>query len=283
MNAHEKAVNAALDANDKLGAIFDGLGNASNPHGSIVRLYRMARAALLHNLQNEAAALDTLRTLREQLYAVIGNMLTKSEELGRWQAEKQLAALGIAPVEAAPIAKTDIYAALMSAVDAQLQGAAALILSGTPDISLLLGDDTRAGIVTPGVITVEAAKWAAILVGMVFRSALPNAKSERGADVYVRQAVAAIDERTTDCCLRVNGQIATLDGDFTLTGTPRFADHVHAPPFHWNCRTATALVRADAADDALTRSMREAARAELNARQDGSRKEIHPAHARSRR
>jgi hypothetical protein len=76
-----------------------------------------------------------------------------------------------------------------------------------------------------------------------------------------------------------------MDEDFTLTGTPRFADRVHAPPFHWNCRTAIALVPRRYVDDELTGQMRSAAWQELDARQEagGERVEVHPAHARSRR
>jgi hypothetical protein len=52
--------------------------------------------------------------------------------------------------------------------------------------------------------------------------------------VYKKQAIAAIDQNTTDCCLRVHGQIQPLDKPFILEGTPRYADKVDAPPFHWN-------------------------------------------------
>ncbi|GIK42437.1 MAG: hypothetical protein BroJett011_62700 [Chloroflexota bacterium] len=99
-----------------------------------------------------------------------------------------------------------------------------------------------------------------------------------------KQAIAAIDERTTDCCLRVHGQIKDLDQPFVLTGTPRFADEMQSPPFHLYCRTAQALwlERFEAAGITTAR-MRDAARAELEAREDGSRQEIHPAHATSRR
>lgn len=99
-----------------------------------------------------------------------------------------------------------------------------------------------------------------------------------------KQAIAAIDERTTDCCLRVHGQIQLLDAPFKLTGTPRFADEMKSPPFHLYCRTVQALyVEEFEVQGVTTDDMRDAARTELKAREDGSRKEIHPAHATSRR
>lgn len=99
-----------------------------------------------------------------------------------------------------------------------------------------------------------------------------------------RQAVAVIDERTTDCCLRVHGQWQAMDDDFTLTGTPRYADTQPRPPFHKWCRSATALVQRKYAADDLTQQMRDAARAELIARtQKPRRRVITPANAFSRR
>jgi hypothetical protein len=102
---------------------------------------------------------------------------------------------------------------------------------------------------------------------------------------YWKQAIAAIDERTTDCCLRVHGQIQPLDKPFELSGTPRFADRVMNPPFHWYCRTATALYRPEMEETGLTTDeLRDAARAELAARAaTGTRREIHPASGTSRR
>jgi hypothetical protein len=99
-----------------------------------------------------------------------------------------------------------------------------------------------------------------------------------------KQAIAAIDQKTTDCCLRVHGQIVDLDQPFRLTGTPRFADEMKSPPFHNFCRTSEVLyLERFEAVGVPTAEMRDAAAAEITARQDGSRQEIHPASAISRR
>ena len=112
-----------------------------------------------------------------------------------------------------------------------------------------------------------------------------GAKVHEVLNEWGRQAVAVIDERTTDCCLRVHGQWQAFGDDFRLTGTPRYADHMGAPPFHKWCRTATALVQRKYAADDLTRQMRDAARDELVARKTAKprRKVITPANAFSRR
>lgn len=277
---HQRAVNAALDANERVGRLFDRIGHADAPRGDIYAAYRNARQALdVNNLPRAQAA---LRLLRQSVASISGAALSRGIDLGAAEAERQLLIYEETPPSGDPLVESrdDLILAIMAVLDSQLQAINALLVTEADNGSLILGDDTRVGLLSPAPISAEIARWAAYLTGKVFAARVSGAGGEAE---YARQAVAAIDERTTDCCLRVNGQIAPLDGDFSLTGTPRFADHIHAPPFHWYCRTATALIRTDSIDDALTQSMREAARAELAARRDGSRKEIHPAHARSGR
>jgi hypothetical protein len=111
-----------------------------------------------------------------------------------------------------------------------------------------------------------------------------NAGQSQAGQRWQKQAIAAIDERTTDCCLQVHGQTQELNTPFLLTGTPRYSDHIQHPPFHWYCRTGESLwIEEFEQEGVTTPEMRDAAQAELTARQDGSRKEIHPAHATSRR
>ena len=102
---------------------------------------------------------------------------------------------------------------------------------------------------------------------------------------YKKQAIATIDERTTDCCLKVHGQIQPLEKDFRLTGTPRFADKVPDPPFHWYCRTTEVLYNEKFEEFGITtEKMRDAANAELDARATtGTRETIYPSHATARR
>jgi hypothetical protein len=85
--------------------------------------------------------------------------------------------------------------------------------------------------------------------------------------------------------LKVHGQVVGSEEKFHLTGTPRFADYVHAPPFHWNCRTAEVIYHSTMERFGVTTGeMRSAARAELDARRRTRRRVvIHPAYATSRR
>ena len=114
---------------------------------------------------------------------------------------------------------------------------------------------------------------------------------DRTDQKFMRQACCAIDERTTNCCLMVNGQIVGQREKFVLRGTPRFRDEMKNPPFHHYCRTAVTLYqdRMDLIPGAVTtQQMVDASRAELSSRLEHygtsrEREEIHPAHSTSRR
>jgi len=100
----------------------------------------------------------------------------------------------------------------------------------------------------------------------------------------MKQAIAAIDQSTTDCCLRVHGQVKALNEQYELAGEPRFADRMDYPPFHWSCRTSSVAYMREWEDSSVTTAMmEEAAQAELAAREEQGREEIHPAHATSGR
>lgn len=109
-------------------------------------------------------------------------------------------------------------------------------------------------------LAAEGALWSA--ANGTLRAAYRQLEAE--GEVYQKQAIAAIDGRTTRCCLAVHGQIRELDEPFTLTGTPRYASQMQQPPFHYRCRTV--IVLHSPAMEAVgppTPALRAAARAEL--------------------
>jgi hypothetical protein len=83
---------------------------------------------------------------------------------------------------------------------------------------------------------------------------------------WMKQTIPAIDERTTDCCLRAAGQTRPINEKFKLTGEPRFADELDWTPFHWYCRTSVVLYLPDY-DDGLTEKLREDVRVEREKRE----------------
>jgi len=282
-DAHSIAVDAALKTNDELERLFARLGTTDAPRGRVLAAYRLAHRALQGNASNLDVVVGVLADLRRMVRDVVADVFHDAVEVGMAQAERELGAYGLAMPMVGVVSTTAALDAVLSIIDSQVTQIRAQLLSGIGDESLILGDEDRDGMLTPRPVVGTAATWVSALTMLAWTSSIERA-THSTRDAYRRQAVAVIDERTTDCCLRVNGQVVGLNEDFHLTGTPRFADHLRNPPFHWYCRTSVALVRVEDMDDALTREMREAGRAELRARgQTGRRVEIHPAHARSRR
>jgi hypothetical protein len=84
-----------------------------------------------------------------------------------------------------------------------------------------------------------------------------------------KQAVAVVQPGvTTECCLRVHGQIQPIDQPYRLTGQPRFADEMMFPAFHWRCRSSSVAYhplydQLAEGTEASTKAMREQARAAL--------------------
>ncbi len=293
MNAHERAVRTAIRAGDEIDRLIARLGTAEHPRGEVLTAYRNAERGLHEVLRAQArravGVSEVLRGLRRDVQGTARETLRAAAAAGMTLGQRQAEAQGLETPGGAP--GYDLFAmenAWLAAVDGQIATATALATLGA-DEAEILGDDSRAGVLRPAVIVAEGARWVAGAVNgamvaywgwLIGRQGGGTA----GRETWYHQAVAAIDERTTDCCLRVHGQVQRLDKPFHLTGTPRYADYLLSPPFHWYCRSAEVLLTPEQAQDELTGEMVAAARAELFAReQSGTRVEIHPAHARSRR
>lgn len=297
MDAHEAAVAAALRAGDELGRLTDRLGTAEHPRGQVLTAYRNANRGMRDVLGRESQqgeAAEVVSELRRSVRATAQETLLAASAAGVRLAQAQLAVNGI-PVQDLPPAVLQMQApsvqpaldAWMGTVDLQAQTMQALLLAGA-DAAEIVGDEERQGVLRPAPVIAEGSRWLAmVLAGTAVAVVdwLLQRRAGQPRERWYHQAVAAIDERTTDCCLRVNGQVQPLDQPFRLTGTPRYANELEHPPFHRYCRTAEALVREESTNDELTRGMVAAGRTELAARgpEGRNRVEIHPAHARSKR
>jgi hypothetical protein len=102
--------------------------------------------------------------------------------------------------------------------------------------------------------------------------------NQGGGGGFKKQAVAAIDHRTTETCLNVHGQIQPLEGKFQLTGSPRYADEMDWSPFHAYCRTSIVLYQ-DVFDAGITDRLRASAASMLAEREAGIFNVVHPANA----
>ena len=296
--AHEQAIKNALDTSDDIDTLFAKMGSAAHPRGAVVALYRSAVREIDQNLDNPAAVREILQSLRTRLIMAYTQLLNDAASAGASRGERDIIITDLAQAGTPDADPSNIVqsarAAIEAVVDSQIKQIYAQINMGA-DKAVIVGDEGRVGLLSPAVALLVGRQLIAAVVNRskserliaaatnVRGIVLPSTSQLARVGVYKRQAIAAIDERTTDCCLRVNGQIVGLDEMFKLTGTPRFADKLTDPPFHYACRTSVALIHEDDVDDKLTREIREASQAEIKAREDGSRVEINPADARSRR
>jgi hypothetical protein len=242
--------------------------------------YRYARKALRGELSPQNVR-EILVQLRQAIHRDFRDLFVQASQIGVRQATRNLEVYGL-PVVQDSGPPTEVYLApVLSVFDSQAAGIQALVISGSIEERLILGDKSRAGLLSPAVVLSVAARW--LTTATLGSFVATTNRGTQGRDEYLKQVICAIDERTTNCCLNANGQVKPVDKPFELAGTPRFADRMMWPGFHWFCRSATALVHRDDVGDRLTREMEEAARAELKAREDGSRKAIHPAFSASRR
>lgn len=272
MNPHEQTVRNALQTGDEISSLFDRIGSADAPRGRILAAYRDAREQLASDeaLQRRRVVTIALNDLRDTVNRELNSLVVESLEMGAEQAAAQLRAYDVAVSKGdGEWARPFVDAALLSVgalVTMQIAQIMGLLFAGTVSASQVVGSGSRVGILNPAPVITQARDAVAKAAAASYDAVIERSTRDGG---WMRQAVAAIDDRTTDCCLRVSGQTVPLNGEFKLTGTPRFADMMDAPPFHLHCRTALALVRAEDAGDNVTRRMREAALNELGSRQRG--------------
>ncbi len=299
MTAHERAVKSALSTGDDIDRLINSLGSSSNPKGRVLVAYRNGGRALRDALgesgrMRTVAANEAIGELRRSVTTACRETLTEAVQAGQAQAQRQLEAYGLAvPFGIAAVDIAAMLAAWLARFEAQAAAAQGLVATGA-DPEEIIGDGERAGVLRPAPVIAEGSRWVAnAVVGALIlwleqatqgkQTPTPPGRKQPESEWY-HQAVAAIDERTTECCLMVHGQTQPLDQPFKLDGEPRYADELDHPPFHWYCRTAEALVHRADLGDKLTGEMQDAAADELAARAaTGKRVEIHPAHARSHR
>lgn len=233
---HHSAVKIALDTNDRLGALFTRAGSADRPNGLIMASYRNALRAL-RGAESRPAMREVMNGLSDQVGNHARVLLSEASVIGIASARAQLLAYDApAPERETDQTKLEEALAVILALLAVQSNSAFALLALDADIALIIGDNSRQGVVRPGTIITALLFWLVSLAVSEFTSVVEE--SQIG---FQKQAVATIDDHTTDCCLRVHGQVQPLSKPFHLTGTPRYADYIDAPPFHGFCRTTPAL------------------------------------------
>jgi hypothetical protein len=244
VNPLERAHASAIRANDRLDRLFDRIGTVKNPKGVIVSAFRNSRRAMATTYRNGkwdvAAAADVLDNLEQMVSDRSHLLILRGREVGIDTAREQLHAYDLSPnVSDATTVMRPALRVVAATVQRQTAQALALIDTGA-SVEQVLGGEGEWGMFSPAPTAQEVSAWSAreamgALSGMMEGGAVGTGQ------VFMKQAIAALDAVTTDTCLEINGVIVGLDEDFHLTAEPRYADDMDWPPFHWWCRTVVAL------------------------------------------
>lgn len=279
-NPLRKAISSGIKMNNKIGDLFADLGTSAHPRGAVMSIYRTSRLALKSALKEQnslAAVSDVLRNMRRDLQREVSSVFQDSISSGVEEAQRQLRFYDI--VQRGSIRLTDEENSAMSAVmtrfDSQAAAIRALVLTDADETQIIGDGEDRTGIFSAGDFISAAAYWTTFLVWNAFDNAVFSTPAEY---TFQKQAIAALDNRTTDCCLRVHGQVQPFNKPFKLTGTPRFADEMDYPAFHYYCRTSVSLYVAEF-DDGLTKQLRDGAKFFLSERAAGRNPDNDPANA----
>lgn len=271
--AHQRALKVDHD----LAHLFhQHLGTVEHPRGHVRSVYRTARPMVEKALADggpmaKSKALDTTRTLRQTLYNLGGVAIAAAEDVGRQSAVAQLAAYNEAGAGVQAAMEYPDRGALLDGwyqvVDSQLDTVDTLLLTGA-DLVLLVGDSSRLGVLQPDPLNRQFAYWLAFAASAAFAAWLIGRNGQRAEQVpFRRQAVPAIDLRTTPCCLDVakRGEVVGMNEPFYTPEPPAYGKRQMWTPFHEWCRTSTVLYLPEF-DDGITDSLRESALAELGRR-----------------
>lgn len=278
-NPLSKAQKSGVRMNDRIGDLFAQIGTSAHPRGDVLSAYRRARVAMNAALEQSnrlEAAQDVLRGLRRELQRDVLSVFREAVSLGEDEVQRQIRfyeeeARG--SINLTTETQTALEA-VMTRFDSQAAAIRALLLTDA-DPDQITGDEDRTGVLSAGDVIAGATYWATFLVWNAFDQYLASTPS---AYNYQKQAIAALDQRTTDCCLRVHGQVQPFNSPFELTGTPRFADKMDFPAFHYYCRTSVSLYVAEF-DDGLTQRLRDSANFFLKERAAGKTPDRDPADA----
>ncbi len=277
---HQKAIKSALKTVKDLGKLSDKLRSGNS---EIHRAYRTVIRALEGNTTNAWIVAEALTTLKASVELISANYYGDAIAVGIGQVKRDLKIYGLGELE--PIDENTAGPALastMALVELQADRTTSVAMLDLGE-EYILGDDDRKGILTESPVIGEMAFWLTVLAILTYEAGISD-KMDEGEEIIievpveevaeedvaekkeketkeintkvVRQAVAQVDSDTTRTCLNVHGQIVGLNKKFHLTGTPRYADDMHKPPFHRGCRTAIATILEEYLKDEVTAGMR---------------------------
>ena len=224
------------------------LGNSEHPRGRVLSVYRQGRLAMRSALNVNArqvplSVADVLANMRREILEVgkvaISEMSVRGVDSATVQAKAyQDAGIDFKPVQQA-VNSRPLEDGFIATFDDQSKSIQSLVNGGLYDKNRIIGDAGRLGILQPAPVITSGTEWlATALISAMVVWWFGGDDTQTARDTkFKKQVFAVVDNFTTDCCLRANGQIQPFRGKFRLRGTPRFANRMKWTPFHWNCRS----------------------------------------------
>lgn len=286
---HKAEIQAANKVNKKLRTLQQSISPSLHPRNALTQIYKTTRKLIVANFSKPIELRNILFLFSSTVSRIIRPLIETSADIGKTAGLASLGRRNIPtpglPQISNPSLVTPAIVAIKEVADSQVARTIAVAsIKGT--VQTVVGDGVNSvGFFSQGVLNKQINGFLTAITAISTLSLFEQfIVGQIENNVFYKQAVAAIDGNTTECCLIVHGQFQPINAFFTLVGSPRFADLIENPPFHWNCRTATALVHASERFDGLTQEMIDAGARELEARGfDDYRIEIHPAYALSGR
>lgn len=286
---HKAEIQSALRVNRKLRAMQNGISPSKHPRNALTQIYRTTRRLIHNNFDDLQELRNILFLFSSTVSMIIRPLMEDAAKLGSVAGlqsldRRKISTIGASTAVSSPIV-TPAIVAIKQIADSQVAQTISVAAIGG-SVTTVIGDGVNSvGFFSQGILNKQINGFITAVTALSQFALWEQFIAQQIADdVYYKQAIAAIDQNTTECCLIVHGQFQPIDSMFELIGSPRFADLIENPPFHWNCRTATALVHASERFDSLTQEMIDAAASEIEARGDNDyRVEIHPAFATSSR
>ena len=233
-------------------------GSVQHSRGEVLNVYRKARRDMSGALKAKrstlrAEAQEILQDTRFKLDAITTTAVRDAASHGQTSALTQLQAYVDDGIQYTPQMLPGFVADLQRAPMLEFERQAAQILgliAGGGDVtSAIVGDANRVGVFSPVPVVNVGVDAVTKSVSASFSSTVGREPAQ--AFGWHKQVMAAIDARTTDCCLTACGQSVKVNEKFHLTAEPRFADEMDWSPFHWYCRSSVALYLPQY-DDGLT-------------------------------
>jgi hypothetical protein len=266
---HQFAVDNAIDTAHRLNYELQGLGSRGQTMTGISGIYedfRLTAGGLLWDKERFFAA---QRSFQSRVKSFVTEAFQGAIDAGFESAEVQTEIYGLRqPTDKRGFVRPSHIAmgidTATNFVQTQLNQANLQFQIGNTDPTVVLGTTYQPRHLNQYSLIKELSAWIPALLLLAWDTYVDHAIRGPNRTPFVKQAIALLDGRTTETCFGAHGQTVPVNEPFELGG--EFPGSKMYPPFHYWCRTTTALVLEADALDAITMAMLAAAIAEAKKR-----------------